>query len=179
MAELTTFLEGELRLKVNRDKSAVSRPWERKFLGYSFTWHKQTHIRIAPSSLERLKARVRELVRIGPQPCGDDRRTGSCATRLDVVLPAVRRTGCAGGSGWVDTSENAPHPVASVEAAVHACVLQKKGLSEERAWRSATNQRGPWWNAGARHMNEACPNKWFSLLDLVLLLDSRQSFQCV
>ncbi len=60
-----------------------------------------------------------------------------------------------------------------------AKMLQKRGLAEQRAWRSATNQRGPWWNAGARHMNEAYPKKWFSQLGLVSLLDTRLRFQCV
>ena len=39
--------------------------------------------------------------------------------------------------------------------------LMKFGLSEERSWRSATNGRGPWWNAGASHMNLAMPKKLF------------------
>ena len=47
----------------------------------------------------------------------------------------------------------------------------KRGLEEERAWRSATNGRGPWWNAGASHMNEAFPKRFFDELGLVSLLD--------
>ena len=47
----------------------------------------------------------------------------------------------------------------------------KRGLGEERAWRSATNGRGPWWNAGASHMNEAFPKRFFDDLGLVSLLD--------
>ncbi len=39
MESITRFLEKRLRLRVNRDKSAVGRPWERKFLGYSIPWH--------------------------------------------------------------------------------------------------------------------------------------------
>ena len=39
--------------------------------------------------------------------------------------------------------------------------LMQRGLTEERAWRSAGNQRGPWWNAGASHMNAAFPKSWF------------------
>ncbi len=35
--------------------------------------------------------------------------------------------------------------------------LMKRGLTEERAWRSATNGQGPWWNAGASHINHATP----------------------
>jgi hypothetical protein len=56
MAPVREFLGKRLRLKVNREKSAVARPWERKFLGYSMTWHKQPRLKVAESSIERLKA---------------------------------------------------------------------------------------------------------------------------
>jgi RNA-directed DNA polymerase len=41
MASLSRFLAVKLKLKVNEAKSAVDRPWRRKFLGYSLTWHKR------------------------------------------------------------------------------------------------------------------------------------------
>ncbi len=50
--------------------------------------------------------------------------------------------------------------------------LIKAGLKEERAWRSACNQRGPWWNSGASHMNQAFPKSFFDRLGLVSLLDT-------
>ncbi|SMF68347.1 group II intron reverse transcriptase/maturase [Paenibacillus uliginis N3/975] len=55
------FVEGKLKLKVNRDKSAVDRPWNRKFLGFSFLSNKQATIRLAPKTLSRMKERIREL----------------------------------------------------------------------------------------------------------------------
>jgi len=61
MESVTRFVEGKLRLKVNRDKSAVDRPWKRKFLGFSFLSNKEATIRIAPKKLEQLKERVREI----------------------------------------------------------------------------------------------------------------------
>lgn len=48
MGSLKTFLGKRLRLTMNEAKSAVARPWERKFLGYSTTNHQQTKIRIVP-----------------------------------------------------------------------------------------------------------------------------------
>ena len=56
--------------------------------------------------------------------------------------------------------------------------LMKAGLTEERAWRSACNRRGPWWNSGARHMNQAFPKTCFDRLGLVSLLDTMQRLQC-
>jgi RNA-directed DNA polymerase len=50
--------------------------------------------------------------------------------------------------------------------------LMKRGLEEARAWQSATNGRGPWWNAGASHMNEAFTKSDFDRMGLVSLLDT-------
>jgi retron-type reverse transcriptase len=47
MASITRFIEGKLKFKVNREKSKVARPWERKFLGYSFTNERRARIRVA------------------------------------------------------------------------------------------------------------------------------------
>ncbi|WP_083511405.1 group II intron reverse transcriptase/maturase [Alicyclobacillus acidiphilus] len=60
-ASLTKYLENNLKLKVNRDKSAVDRPWKRKFLGYSFLSQKRAPIRLADKTIERFKDRVREI----------------------------------------------------------------------------------------------------------------------
>jgi len=182
MAELTAFLEGKLRLMVNRDKSAVARPWQRKFLGYSFTWHKQARIKIAPSSLERLKARVRELVRIG--------RGRNIVTTIDALVPVLRgwmsyyrltevRGVLEELDGWIRRKLRCILWRQWKRPLTRTRMLQKQGLSENRARGSALNQRGPWWNAGASHMNEAYPKRWFTLLGLVSLLDTLRRFQRV
>lgn len=62
MGNLTKFIEGKLKLKVNEQKSAVDRPWKRKFLGFSFTVDKKNpKIRIHKESMKRFKQRIREL----------------------------------------------------------------------------------------------------------------------
>jgi RNA-directed DNA polymerase len=61
MESLTHFINQKLKLKVNREKSAVARPQERKFLGFSFTRHPEPKRRIAPKAKVRFKQRVREL----------------------------------------------------------------------------------------------------------------------
>ena len=52
--------------------------------------------------------------------------------------------------------------------------LMQRGLSTERAWKSAGNGRGSWWNSGASHMNEAFPKRYFDQLELVSLLHQKQ-----
>ncbi len=61
MASIQRFIEEKLRLKVNIKKSAVDRPWKRKFLGFSFTSAKEPKIRIAKESIKRMKEKVREI----------------------------------------------------------------------------------------------------------------------
>jgi hypothetical protein len=54
---------------------------------------------------------------------------------------------------------------------IRICKLSeiKRGLTKERVWKSATNGRGPWWNAGQSHMNEAYPKSYFEKSGLVSL----------
>ena len=63
MESLTRFITTQLKLKVNQQKSAVAQPWERKFLGFSFTNAGVPKRRIAPKAVDRFKERVRELTR--------------------------------------------------------------------------------------------------------------------
>ena len=61
MTSVQRFIEGKLRLKINERKSAVDRPWNRKFLGFSFTNHKEPKVRLAKTSLVRMKKKIREI----------------------------------------------------------------------------------------------------------------------
>jgi RNA-directed DNA polymerase len=61
MGSVIRFVEGKLKLKVNRDKSAVDRPWNRKFLGFSFLTNRRATVRLAPKTITRFKERIREL----------------------------------------------------------------------------------------------------------------------
>lgn len=85
MESIMEFVEQRLKLKVNRDKSAVDRPWERKFLGFSFTPHPEPKIRVAPKSLKRFKDKVRELTKRN--------RGQSMEARLDALNKYLRGWG--------------------------------------------------------------------------------------
>lgn len=72
LAGMRKFLEGRLKLQVNEAKSAVDRPWKRKFLGFSVLPGKEAKLRLAPQSIRRMKDRVREITRRGrSQALGD------------------------------------------------------------------------------------------------------------
>jgi RNA-directed DNA polymerase len=182
MASLTRFLAEKLKLKVNMAKSAVARPWDRKFLGYSVTWHKVTRLRIAPVSLERLEERIRILFK--------GARGGSLSNIIQELNPILRgwaayfkltetKRGLEELDGWIRRKLRCILWRQWKRPYTRARNLMKSGLSEERAWRSACNQRGPWWNAGASHMNAAFPKSFFDRLGLVGLLDTVRRLQCV
>lgn len=182
MAAMTEYLERKLKLRVNHDKSAVARPWARKFLGYSFTWHKQARLKIADSSLQRLKDKVRDIV-VG----NASRNLVATINELNPVLRGwtsyFRLTEVKGAlqdlDGWIRRKLRCLLWRQWKRPATRNKRLQARGLDATRAWKSASNGRGPWWNAGASHMNVAYPKKSFDALGLVSLLDIQQRFQFV
>lgn len=182
MVAMTGYLEKELKLRVNRDKSAVARPWQRKFLGYSTTWHKQVRLKIADSSLKRLKDRVREIV-IG----NASRNLGETIAALNPVLRGwssyFRLTEVKGVleklDGWIRRKLRCLLWRQWKRPTTRNKKLQVQGLDKTHAWKSASNGRGPWWNAGASHMNAAYPKRFFDALGLVSLLDIQRRFQSV
>ncbi|WP_267478613.1 group II intron reverse transcriptase/maturase [Paraburkholderia saeva] len=180
LTDMTTFLAKRLKLKVNDAKSACSRPWRRKFLGYSLTVHRQARLRIAPESLKRLTARVKTLLREG--------RGRSLSHTIETLNPVLR--------GWVNYFQftQGKRALEDLDSwlrrrlrcllwrqAKHrlgrTTMLRRQGLPEERAWRSAHNGQGPWWNAGARHMRDAFPKRFFDRQGLVSLLDTQRRLQ--
>jgi RNA-directed DNA polymerase len=182
MASITQFLADTLKLTVNAAKSAVARPWTRKFLGYSLTWHKTPRLRIAPTSLKRLEDKIREVLK-GAR----GRSLTKVTTELNPILRGwmayFRLTETKKAleelDGWIR------HKLRCIlwrqwkRPYTRAMNLMKAGLTEERAFRSAFNQRGPWWNSGASHMNQAFPKSFFDRLGLVSLLDTMRRLQCV
>jgi hypothetical protein len=165
---------------VNRGKSAVDRPWRRKFLGYTVTAHFEPRLRVAPESVKRFRDKVRKLARQG--------RGRSLRWTIERLEPLIR--------GWV-----AYFRKAEVKAAFEQldkwlrrrlrCILWRQwkrprtrakrlmqlGLERQRAFVSAYNGHGPWWNAGASHMNHAVPTRFLRRLGLLNLLEEHRRLE--
>jgi group II intron reverse transcriptase/maturase len=180
MASLSQFLEQRLKLKINRAKSAVGRPWERTFLGYGMTFHKKPRLKVADSSVKRLKANLRELFRRG--------RGRNLKRTIEETTPKLRgwiayfRLSEVKGvfeelDGWIRRKLRCILWRQWKRSFTRARNLMRRGLTEQRAWRSAQNGRGPWWNSGASHMNDAFRKSFFDNLGLVSLLDHLRRFQ--
>jgi RNA-directed DNA polymerase len=168
---LTAFLAKRLKLKVNEAKSACDRPWKRKFLGYSMTVHRQTRLRIAPDSLKRLTGRGRSL-----------------SHTIETLNPVLRgwinyfrftqsKRVLEELDGWIRRRLRCLLWRQAKHRQGRTTMLRRQGLPEDRAWRSAHNGQGPWWNAGASHMGTAFPKRFFDRQGLVSMLDTQQRLQ--
>lgn len=182
MRGITAFLEQRLKLKVNADKSAVARPWERKFLGYSMTWHRKPKLKIAPQSRKRITEKIRLALRRG--------RGQSMQQVIKALNPVLRgwmayfrltevKNVLEELDGWLRHTLRTLLWRRWKRSYTRARNLMKAGFDKERAWQSATNGRGPWWNGSASHMNTAYPKSWFDRMGLVSLLDTHRRFQSV
>ena len=180
MASLEQFLEKKLRLKVNQSKSAVARPWQRKLLGYSFTHHREAKPKVSDSSIKRLKTKLREMLRPS--------RGRSLGRTIGELGPVIR--------GWV-----AYYRLAVVKSSFEDLdqwlrrklrvilwrqwkrrwtrfkELVRRGIDKQRAWISVSNGRGPWWNAGASHMNQAVPTASLRQMGLLSFSEVHQRLQ--
>jgi RNA-directed DNA polymerase len=90
MESVTRFITQKLKLKVNEAKSAVARPQERKFLGFSFSAGPEVKRVIAPKALDRFKRRVREITRRAKGVENDDRGVGSVHAGLARLFRILR-----------------------------------------------------------------------------------------
>jgi RNA-directed DNA polymerase len=182
LANLTAFLTERLKLTVNTTKSAVARPWQRKFLGYSLTWHKAPKVRIAPASRQRLIGKLRQVLR-----CARGRNLRRTIETLNPILRGWAAYFKLSQSkqcleeldGWIRRKLRCILWRQWKRPYTRATNLMKAGLTEVRAWRSATNGRGPWWNSAASHMNAAFRKAYFDRLGLVSLLDTVRRLQCL
>jgi RNA-directed DNA polymerase len=170
---VTLFLIKRLKLKVNEAKSAVDRPWKRKVLGYTMTSEKEPRLRATSQAIFRLKDALRAILRCG-RGCNVERLI------KEKLNPIIRGWGNYFGltrvkkifeelNSWIRRKLRCVLWRQMKRGKTRARRMMERGLSKARAWESATNRRGAWWNAGASHMNQAYPIDYFNQLGLVNL----------
>jgi len=176
MASITRFITTKLKLKVNEQKSAVARPWERKFLGFSFTWDWEPRRRVAPKAVLRFKERVRELT---------SRTKGVSMARMAEELARYLR-GWLGYFGQCQT----PSVLQSLEewtrrrlrsviwkqwrrGTVRFAELRKRGVGKDLAACTAGSAHGPWRLANSPALAKALPNAYFDSLGIPRLTGGR------
>jgi RNA-directed DNA polymerase len=176
MESITRFLTTQLKLQVNQQKSAVARPWERKFLGFSFTNAGIPKRRIAPKAVDRFKGRVRELTR---------RTRGVSTERMAEELSRYLR-------GWIGYFGKCETPSVREElerwfrrrlrsatwkqwkrGSVRFAELRKRGVGHDLAALTAGSAHGPWRLANSPALSFALPNAYFDSLGIPRLTGGR------
>jgi RNA-directed DNA polymerase len=176
MESITRFITTKLKLKVNQQKSAVARPWERKFLGFSFTANREPKRRIAPKAVARFKEKVRELTQ---------RSKGVSVERMAEPLARYLR-GWIGYFGKCET----PSVVETLESwtrrrlrsaiwrqwrlgSTKFAELRKRGVGKDLAAKTAGSAHGPWRLANSPGLHFALPNAYFDSLGIPRLTGGR------
>ena len=168
-ASLTRFLKARLKLKVNEAKSAVARPWQRKFLGFSFTASRKLRRRIAPQSLIRFKQRVRELTA----------RSRGRALRDVIERLAVYLRGWGSYFGFCETPSVFRRLDEWIRRRLRSLVwkqwkrgrrryaqLVRRGVGHDLAAKTAGSAHGPWRIASSLALHLALPAQLFAALGL-------------
>lgn len=175
MEGITRFLTTKLKLKVNQAKSAVARPRDRKFLGFSFTSGKRARRRIAPKAILRFKERIRELT-CRTRGISMEQRAKELSTYLrgwrgyfgfcqtPSILDALdtwlrRRLRSVLWTQWKHGSKRFAE-------------LRTRGIGHDLAAQTAGSPHGPWRIANSPALNFALPNAYFDSLGLLRLTAS-------
>lgn len=175
MESVKRFLQDRLKLVVNEAKSAVDRPWKRKFLGFSFTHRKDNPaIRIAPQSLKRAKDRIRQLTW---------RWKGQSMDRTMEALNAYLR----GWGGYFSVTQ-APSPLAELDEWVRrrlraivwrqwknpkarARNLIRLGIPPAKARKWANSGKNVWRMSGSAPLQRTLDNAYWRAQGLVSLAE--------
>ena len=169
MESLTRFIMSNLKLQVNQQKSAVARPWARKFLGFSFTSAGTPKRRIAPKAVDRFKERIRELT---------SRTRGVSMERMAEELSRYLR-GWIGYFGKCET----PSVLESLEqwlrrrlrsaiwkqwkrGTTRFAELRQRDVGKDLAAQTAGSPLGPWRLANSPALSIALPNAYFDSLGI-------------
>jgi RNA-directed DNA polymerase len=176
MESVTQFITEKLKLKVNEAKSAVARPQERKFLGFSFTAGPEVRRIIAPKALDRFKQRIREITR---------RAKGvSMATTMEALAPYMR--GWRNYFGFCETPEVLLNLIRWVRLRLRAALwrqwktpsrrraaLLALRVSPRLARNTAGSGHGPWYLARSQALARGLSNAYFRSLGLPSLIEER------
>jgi RNA-directed DNA polymerase len=174
MESVTRFITQKLKLKVNEAKSAVGRPQERKFLGFSFTEGPEVKRVIAPKALDRFKHRVREITRRA--------KSVSMETTVAELAPYMR--GWRTYFGFCETPEVLMNLTRWVRLRLRAAMWRQwktqrrrraaliaLGVGQRLASNTAGSGHGAWYLARSKALSLGLTNAHFRSLGLPSLID--------
>lgn len=164
MASITRFIEEKLKLKVNKEKSAVDRPWKLKFLGYSFYYKKGgIGIRVHPKPVEKFKQKLKEIT--------GRSKSMSMGQRMEKLRQCI--------IGWVnyfnmaDMNKLAKTLDKWIRRRIRMCIwkqwkkvktkyvnLVKLGITKSKAWEYANTRKSYWHTANSPILARTLTNEY-------------------
>src|SRR5674476_44103 len=178
MESVKRFITDKLKLKVNESKSAVAKPQERKFLGFSFTSGKELKRKIAPKAIDRFKERIREIT------------AKSRGRSMEKVMEELARyvRGWRGYFGFCET----PSVLRDLDSWIRRRVrcafwrqwktgrqryaeLVRRGVSRESAAKTAGSRCGPWRVSQSPALDQALSNAYLTSFGLPSLVEGRNA----
>lgn len=162
LTSITQFLEGKLRLRVNRDKSAVATVSERKFLGYRLLT--DGRLTIAPQSIQRAKDRIRQITRRNRGVSFERMLSelGSFTTGwVTYFRHATERDAFCRLDGWIRRKLRCVRLKQRKRAKSIAAFLQSLGVSWNRSWTTAACGKGWWRMSATPSAHHGMSNHWF------------------
>jgi len=178
MESVTQFLEGKLRLRVNREKSAVAPVGERKFLGHRLLLNGK--LGIAPKSIKRAKEKIRQITR---------RNRGVSLAQVIVELNlflvgwinyyryAACRFELQRLDEWIRRKLRCYRLKQCKRGGTIAKLLQRMGASPSLAHRVASSGKGWWRLSLTRAVHQAMSQEWFATQGLVSVADKYDALQ--
>jgi RNA-directed DNA polymerase len=178
LASVTRFVEEKLRLRVNREKSAVAPTQERQFLGYRLLW--DGRLAIAPRSLERAKKRIGQITRRN-RGISLEQMIGELNAYLTGWVTYFRYAACKSHlqrlDEWIRRKLRCVRLKQRKRAKPIADFLQSLGVPERSAWLLALSGKGWWRKAGAPQAHQAMGIAWFRAQGLVTLTERYAELQ--
>jgi len=178
MAGVVQFLEKKLRLRVNREKSAVAHVEERKFLGYRLL--RGGNLGVAPKSVERMKDRVRSITRRN-RGASFERVVSELRSFLTGWLSYFRyarcRTVLRDIDGWLRHKLRCYRLKQCKRAKATHDFLRRCGISWHPAWTTAACGKGWWRMAATPVAHQAMNTKWFQTQGVISLVHQYETLQ--
>jgi RNA-directed DNA polymerase len=178
LSSVTKFLEGKLKLRVNREKSAVAHVWERKFLGHRLLTG--GGLGIAPQSIQRAKDRIRRLTKRN-RGVSLEQVIGELNSYLTGWVTYFRHAACRSHlkelDGWIRRKLRCVRLKQRKRAKSIAQWLQTLGVPRDRSWTTAASGKGWWVMSGTPCAHEGMNLRWFGQQGLVNLLDRYTALQ--
>ena len=171
MVSITKFIEGKLKLKVNKEKSAVDRPWRLKFLGFSFYYKKDgVGIRVHPKAVDKLKCKLKEITG----------RSNAMSMRQRMLKLKQAITGWVNYFSLADMGKHAKSLDEWLRRRIRMCFwkqwkkvktrydnLIRLGIRKTKAWEFANTRKGYWRISNSPVLSRTVTNEYLKKLGLL------------